>query len=518
MTRDTTTSPDTSTDDEQQLASFGYKQELDRSLRFWTTWAIGFAFISPIVGLYTLVALGATTAGPPWVWTIPIAVVGQLLVAMVYAQLAVRWPIAGGIYQWSRRLIGPKYGWWAGWIYAWALFLTLAGVTYFGGFFLANLVGVEDPTTNQNIGFALIVLAILTAVNMIGLKVLKYTILIGIGAELIASVAIGISLLLFFREQPFSVVVDTSFVPEGDTFLAAFIAALAFAGWAILGFDACGSVAEETLNARRWVPKAIIWSLIPVGIVEIIGAFALMLATPDMGAVVSGDIVDPVANAVTAGFGSWIEKPFLAVVVIGYLACGIAIQATGTRVVYSFSRDGMFPGSRIWRVVLPSNKLPVYAVALIAALAALAFLYTEGLTMILLFATGAYFIGFLAPVGAYVYIRAKGRWTAPKSPYSFGKLGFPIAIIASIWLVLELINIAWPRDYGGAWWETWAVEVGLAACIGIGLVYFLAFRPDKKFTEAAEAMKAAREIEADIEAQAEASEEAGPPSAPAPVS
>ena len=55
--------------DERQLEEFGYKQELPRVLRLWTNWAIGFAFISPIVGLYTVVALGAATAGPAWVWS-----------------------------------------------------------------------------------------------------------------------------------------------------------------------------------------------------------------------------------------------------------------------------------------------------------------------------------------------------------------------------------------------------------------------------------------------------------------
>src|SRR3954464_10824343 len=112
--------------DERQLEQFGYKQELPRVLRLRTNWAIGFAFISPIVGLYTVVALGASTAGPAWVWSVPIVIVGQLLVALVYAQLATRWPIAGGIYQWSRRLIGPAYGWGVRRVYIWALILTPA--------------------------------------------------------------------------------------------------------------------------------------------------------------------------------------------------------------------------------------------------------------------------------------------------------------------------------------------------------------------------------------------------------
>jgi amino acid transporter len=82
---------------ERQLEELGYKQELPGILRFWTNWAIGFPFISPVVGLCTVVALGAQTAGPASVWTLPIVIGGQLLVALVYAQLATRRPVAGGI-------------------------------------------------------------------------------------------------------------------------------------------------------------------------------------------------------------------------------------------------------------------------------------------------------------------------------------------------------------------------------------------------------------------------------------
>lgn len=273
--------------DERQLEEFGYKQELPRVLRLWTNWAIGFAFISPIVGLYTVVALGAATAGPAWVWSVPIVIAGQLLVALVYAQLAARWPIAGGIYQWSRRLIGPRYGWWAGWIYIWALILTLSTVAYGGGGFLGQLVGIDVPTTGQSILLALLMMLITTTVNVIGLQLLRYTVNIGIACEAVASVGIGIALILFFRQQPVSVLTDTGGVADGGSYLPAFVAAVAIAGWVLLGFDACGSVAEETRDAARQVPKAIVMSIVCVGIVDLIAAFALVLGNPDIPAMVS---------------------------------------------------------------------------------------------------------------------------------------------------------------------------------------------------------------------------------------
>jgi len=468
--------------DERQLEEFGYKQELPRVLRLWTNWAIGFAFISPIVGLYTVVALGASTAGPAWVWSVPVVIAGQLLVALVYAQLAARWPIAGGIYQWSRRLIGPGYGWWAGWIYVWALILTLSTVAYAGGGFLGSLLGVDDPTTGQSILLALLVMTITTSVNVIGLQLLRYTVNIGIACEAIASVGIAIALILFFRQQPVSVLTDTGAVADGGSYLPAFIAAIAIAGWVILGFDACGSVAEETRDAARQVPRAIVLSLLAVGLVDIIAAIALVLGNPDLPAMVSGEQADPVSAAVVAGFGSWVETPFLIVVVTSFIACGIAVQGATVRVVFSYSRDRMFPGAALWSRVAHWNRSPVYATLLVAALSSIAFAYANVLSVLVAFATGAYYVGFMAPVAAVMYLRLKGRWHDVPGPFAVtGRAGTAINVAATAWLAFELINIAWPRYTDLPWWQNWAFLLGIGAFGLAGLVYFLARRPDRRF-------------------------------------
>jgi amino acid transporter len=478
--------PDEGSDDHALLESMGYEQELPRVLRFWTNWAVGFAFISPIVGLYTVVALNATTAGPAWVWVIPIVTLGQFLVALSYTQLAAKWPVAGGIYQWSRRLIGPKYGWWAGWIYMWALIITLSLVAYAGGGFLAELCGVSSPSTTTTILFALIVMAVVTAVNAAGIQLLRFTINIGIACELIGSVGLGIVLLLAFRNQPFSALTDTSLTPEGVAFFPAFLAALAAGGWILLGFDACGALAEETRDAVRQVPRAIVTSIVCVGIVDLIAGCALMLSTPDLGAVVSGKVPDPVSGAVSAALGGWAHKPFLAIVVISFIACGIAVQGGTVRVVYSYSRDGMIPLSSVWRKVASHNHTPVYAVFMVAVLASLAFVYANALSVLVGFATGGYYLGFLFPVAALLYQRLRRRWT-PGKTWRFGIWGLPLSIVASVWLVGEFINIAWPRATDLPWYQNWAVELGIGAFVIIGAVYFAISRPDRRFTAAAAA-------------------------------
>ncbi|MHC1560745.1 APC family permease [Actinomycetospora sp. C-140] len=466
------------TADESDLAGFGYQQELPRMLRFWTNWAIGFAFISPIVGLYTIVALGAQTAGPAWVWVLPVVVLGQLLVALVYARLARVWPLAGGIYQWSRRLIGPKYGWWAGWIYIWALILTLSTVAYGGGFFLGELIGWGNDSAIGQLVLGLVVMLAFTLVNAAGLHLLRWTVNIGIGCELIASVGIGIALITVFRKQPVSVLVDTAATPDGGPFLPAFVAALAVGGWVLLGFDACGSVAEETQEPRRQVPRAIIVSLVTVGVVDLLAAVALVLATPDIGALISGADGDPVSGAVVAGLGEWAATPFLAVVVIAFVACGIAVQGSTVRVVFSFARDGMLPLSQVWRRVSPRTRSPIYAVLLVAVLSSLAFVYANVLPVLVAFATGAYYLGFLTPVGALLY-----RWFKDRDggPIALGALGVALTITATVWLVFELVNIAWPRGADLPWWQVYAFPLGLVFFGLVGLAYFVAARPDRRF-------------------------------------
>ncbi|UUW91214.1 amino acid permease [Pimelobacter simplex] len=101
--------------DARELADYGYEQELRRTLSAWAVFAIGFATISPVVGIYAVIQLGFAFSGPVWIWATVVAFLGQLLVAVVYAELASQFPVTGGVYQWVRRLAGPaSAGWSAG--------------------------------------------------------------------------------------------------------------------------------------------------------------------------------------------------------------------------------------------------------------------------------------------------------------------------------------------------------------------------------------------------------------------
>ena len=133
--------------DAARLRELGYEQELDRSLRFVDSVALGFAGISPVVGLYAVALVGTVVAGPAWVWVLPVALAGQCLLLAVYAELASEFPIAGGAYQWSKRLLGGPYGWLAGWVAVCAYAVANTTIAYLGAPWALSLLGIE-PTAD----------------------------------------------------------------------------------------------------------------------------------------------------------------------------------------------------------------------------------------------------------------------------------------------------------------------------------------------------------------------------------
>src|SRR3954464_4091616 len=110
------TPPETTTDDAAQLAKFGSRQELSRVLSLFENFGIAFCYLSPVVGIYSLFVLGLGSGGPAYIWLMPIVVLGQLFVVLTFAELASGYPLAGALFQWAKRLIGPGYSWFVGWV------------------------------------------------------------------------------------------------------------------------------------------------------------------------------------------------------------------------------------------------------------------------------------------------------------------------------------------------------------------------------------------------------------------
>ncbi len=474
--------------DEHLLASHGYRQELDRGLSLWSSFSVGFATISPVVGIYSVMSLGAISVGPSWVWIVPLCLLLQLSVALVYAELSSQFPLAGGCYQWVRRLVGDRLAWFTGFLYLAAALASLTTVAYLGGFWLGLLLFDAPPSANAQVACGAALLALGLGVNLLGINPLKYFVNAGIFAEAIASIGIGVLLLLFFRNHSFELLFSTMGAESasGGSYVSGLLTAMAVCGWAFLGFDACSQLSEETTDARVSTPRAILRSMLVVGLTVMLTAFAVTLSFKDPAAVVSGQIIDPVTPAVTDAFGAWAERPFVAIVLIAFVACVVSVQTYIGRAIFGMARDGILPASGLLRRV-DRRKVPMAAMVASTLLASLGLglgLNATAVGTLIAFGSGGFFFVFLIVTASALYARLCGRWDPARGALQLGRKGLAINAFAVLWLLFEAINVAWPRELlappGAPWFQVWAVVLVFSALALFGLAYLALARPHRR--------------------------------------
>src|SRR5436189_2243589 len=272
-----------SVDDEQDLARFGYKQELKRSLGVFSSFAVAFSYISPSTGIFALFVLGLTTVGGVFIWSWPIVAIGQLVVALGFAELSSHYPVAGSVFQWTKYLAGKTYSWFGGWIYLFAGILTVASVCATLPVALIpafNNMGwnLANTHSNQRWVAALTLLAI-TVMNIFGVRLVAIVNNTGVLFEIRGMVVFAFVLAIFHHHQSAGVIFHTG----GTSFTAGtFLVAMFMSLFVIYGFDPAGTLAEETKNPRREAPRAVLLSIAGAFVIGGIFLYALLLAIPDM--------------------------------------------------------------------------------------------------------------------------------------------------------------------------------------------------------------------------------------------
>src|ERR671937_2274414 len=269
--------------DEQDLARFGYKQELKRSLGVFSSFAVAFSYISPSTGIFTLFALGLTTIGGVFIWSWPIVALGQFIIALGWAELSSHYPVAGYVFQWTKYLAGKTYSWFAGWIYLFAGILTVTSVCV--TLPLALIPAFQNmgwnlalSHTNEKI-IAIITLALITTLNIFGVRLVALVNNTGVLFEILGMVVFAFVLAIFHHHQSGAVIFHT-----GGTNLAfgTFMVAMFMSLYVIYGFDTASTLAEETKSPRTEAPKAVLASVAGAFVIGAVFLFACLLAVPTL--------------------------------------------------------------------------------------------------------------------------------------------------------------------------------------------------------------------------------------------
>ena len=174
-------------------------------MSLWSNLALGFTYLSPLVGVYSLWAYSLSIGGPPAVWWIVIVGTGQFLVALVFGEVVSQYPLAGGIYPWCRRLWGRRYAWIVAWVYLWAVIVTVTAVFgEFGGGFVAAPVRYRGDEGGRP-GHGCRPASARHGVQLQRNPHARARRQIGLAAELVSVIALRLYLLVFQRENSFSI-------------------------------------------------------------------------------------------------------------------------------------------------------------------------------------------------------------------------------------------------------------------------------------------------------------------------
>jgi amino acid transporter len=430
--------------DTADLAGFGYKQELRRSLGLFSSFAVAFSYISPSTGIFTLFALGLTTLGGVFIWTWPVVALGQFIVALNFAEVSSHYPVAGSVFQWTKYLANRSYSWFTGWIYLFAGIITVTAVV--ATLPLALLPAIyglgwhlNTASLNDQLVTALITLVVITILNIYGVKLVSIINNTGVVFEILGMFVFALVLMAFHNHQGFHVVTNSAgFHVNGSSFLAAMFMSL----FVIYGFDTASTLSEETRDPRRAAPRAVLYSVIGAFIIGGVFLLGTLVAIPNLGAAVKAGWGP--AQIIEANFPTAFATLYLFVVSAAIFVCCLSILAATIRLCFGMARDNQLPGSRFLSRVSPSLHTPVWSCIAIAAISAIPFYQYSGAGIIAIAATGMIYLSYF--LGNIVIMAARARgWPKRTAPFKLGRWGLVVNVVALIYGGAMIINFAWPR-------------------------------------------------------------------------
>ena len=490
--------------DSSELAGFGYKQELDRSLGSFSSFAAGFSYISILTGVTALYGFGYLNAGPGVWWTWPVVVFGQILVALCFMEMAGQYPIAGSVYQWSKQISTGYTSWMTGWIYIVGAIVTIAAVAvdwqivlpqitnslqFFGGAADAGSYLTKAGAQNALVLGGILVI-ITTIINMLGVKLMSRINNVGVICELVGSTILVILLLFNAHHGPQIIVHSYGFGaghPWG--YFGALLVGGLLSAYVMYGFDTAGTLAEETNDPRRNAPPAIIRA---IATAAIIGGLVILLASMANKHILDKNVgLLGLPYVMKQAFGNTVGNLFLADCAIAIFVCCLAVQTATIRMLFSMARDNRLPaGSAVARVsghrkvpVVPALVTGVLALALMAINVGnqSAFLVLTSLAIIM------FYLAYLGVTVPMLLRRFRGTWPRQNhGPYfSLGRWGLPVNILAVLYGALVVVNIAWPRNsvYNAVgtphWYWQWSPVLFIGGVVVIGTLYYFLVQVNK---------------------------------------
>ena len=447
-----------SQEDDRDIIDAGYKPQLHRKIGFFSSFAISFSFMSVLMGVFSNYGYVLGKAGPFGLWTWLIVCVGQLLVALVFAEMAGRIPLTGALYNWNNKLSTHSVAVTVHWLTVFAYAISGAGIMVAAMGPLQTFLGRSlEMNTIRLIGVLTFIIQLL--ISIYGIRLAAYINRVAVVAEILAIIAMGLALIfsVFLKGGVHTSLLTT--VPVNPTpYWPAFLMCTLLGAWTIFGFETPSDLSEETIDVKRITPKSIISSVIASGLLGFFFLFALTIAIPNLADITAA--ADPISAIVSYHFGGIITEVFLFCVLLAMFATSLISITLASRLLFAVSRDKHFIAHEKFSKV-SVHGVPAYAAWLVALVEIIIFLTMYSLSALYASAIVLLFSAYLITVINFAIGLKK---LPPTQNFSLGKWHWPVVILAIVWLVAQIAILTIPQEFH------------LAAMIGVGILIFSAIQ------------------------------------------
>ena len=421
--------------DTDELAKFGYKQELDRSLGLFSSFAAGFSYISIMTGVFELFFFGFFSGGPAFIWTWPAVFVGPVPGRALLRRARRAVPAGRSVYQWSKQIARPFTSFFGGWILTVGSIVTLAAVAVAyqivrrrsrrrsrSSAAKADVGLVATPGGAKN---ALLLAAVLvvftTIINMVGVKIMARINNFGVAAELVGVSLLIILLAVHIHRGP-GVILDT--FGHGVGLSVRLLRRLP------------GGRADERVRDVRVRHRRVAGRGDPrpaeerpardparAGRRRAGGLLVILfgeMAVPNIHASQLGTSGLP--YLVKAALGGTVGNVFLIDSLIAITVCSLAVHAGGIRMIFTMGRDGRLPFASAIARVHGKSKTPLVPSIVIGVVTIVLLVLNVGNQRAFFVLTSVaiimFYIAYMCVTGPLLIARVRGKWPTPEhGPY-----------------------------------------------------------------------------------------------------
>lgn len=409
---------------------------LKRQLTGFELVIFGLSLMAPVT-VFTTYGIAADVTGGRVPFAYLFAAIALSFTALSYAQMVKAFPISGSAYTYVQKAFNSKAGFLVGWTLL-TDYMLLPMVNYLIASIFLSSVFPSIPA----MVWILILVVCNTFINIRGTKMASWVNSLLLAYAFIVVILFTIFSIRFLQNDGESLWSTMPFVNSGFD-LGLLMAGASLLCFSYLGFDSVTTLAEEVVNPKKTIPRAIFTIVLIGTAVFVVVSYFAARVQPNYQNFSNLDASGMELVAMVGG--NLFVSLFLAGMLIGCFASGLAAQSSASRVLYAMGRDSMLPA--IFSKLHAKYQTPVFNLVLVGLSSLLSIVMT--LTMATAFINFGAMIAFLfvnlSVIGFY-YVKQKKRDVKGTILYlilpSCGAL-FVLYLIISLNVYSLILGITW---------------------------------------------------------------------------